>query len=44
VGRKLRFNTPRAEAFGVLATAPGIHLAAIARLHDRAVASLGKPR
>ena len=34
VGRKLRFNTPRAEAFGVLATAPGIHLAAIARLHD----------
>jgi myo-inositol-1(or 4)-monophosphatase len=44
LGRKLRFNTPRAEAFGVLATAPAIHLAAIARLHDRAVAALGKPR
>ncbi len=44
IGRKLRFNTPRAEAFGVLATAPGIHLAAIARLHDRAVAALGMPR
>jgi myo-inositol-1(or 4)-monophosphatase len=28
----------------VLATAPGIHLAAIARLHERAVAGLGKPR
>jgi len=42
IGRKLRFNTPRAEAFGVLATAPGIHLAAIARLHDRAVAALGR--
>ncbi len=44
LGRKLRFNTPRAEAFGVLATAPAIHLAASARLHDRAVAALGKPR
>ena len=44
LGRKLRFNTARAEAFGVLATAPGIHLAAIARLHERAVAALGKPR
>lgn len=44
LGRKLRFNTPRAEAFGVLATAPGIHLAAIARLHERAVKALGEPR
>lgn len=44
LGRKLRFNTPKAEAFGVLVTAPAIHLAAIARLHDRAVAALGKPR
>lgn len=44
LGRKLRFNTPRAEAFGVLASAPAIHLAAIARLHERAVAGLGAPR
>lgn len=44
LGRKLRFNTPKGEAFGVLATAPAIHLAAIARLHERAVAALGKPR
>ncbi|THD37416.1 MAG: 3'(2'),5'-bisphosphate nucleotidase CysQ [Sphingomonas sp.] len=44
LGRKLRFNTPRAEAFGVLVTAPAIQLAALARLHDRAVEALGKPR
>jgi myo-inositol-1(or 4)-monophosphatase len=44
LGRKLRFNTPRAEAFGVLTTAPGIHLAAIARLHERSVKALGEPR
>ena len=44
LGRKLRFNTPRAEAFGVLAVAPAIQLAALARLHDRAVEALGKPR
>ena len=44
LGRKLRFNTPRAEAFGVLAAAPAIQLAALARLHDRAVEALGKPR
>jgi myo-inositol-1(or 4)-monophosphatase len=44
LGQKLRFNTPRAEAFGVLATAPGIHLAAIARLHERSVRALGEPR
>ena len=44
LGRKLRFNTPRAEAFGVLATAPAIQLAALARLHDRAVEALGMPR
>ena len=42
LGRKLRFNTAKAEAFGVLVTAPAIHLAAIARLHDRAVAALGR--
>lgn len=44
LGRKLRFNTPRAEAFGVLATAPGIQMAALARLHDRAVEALGTAR
>lgn len=44
LGRKLRFNTPRAEAFGVLATTPGIHLAAVARLHERSVKALGEPR
>ncbi|WP_375397388.1 3'(2'),5'-bisphosphate nucleotidase CysQ [uncultured Sphingomonas sp.] len=44
LGRKLRFNTPRAEAFGVLASAPGIHHAAVERLRDRAVSGLGKPR
>ncbi|MBN8808129.1 MAG: 3'(2'),5'-bisphosphate nucleotidase CysQ [Sphingomonas sp.] len=44
LGRKLCFNTPRAEAFGVLASAPGIQLAALARLHDRAVAALGTAR
>jgi len=44
LGRKLRFNTPRGEAFGVLATAPGIHAAAVERLRPRAVAGLGKPR
>jgi myo-inositol-1(or 4)-monophosphatase len=36
-GRPLGFNTPGAQAFGVLATAPGIHQAAVARLHERAV-------
>lgn len=41
LGRKLRFNTPQAEAFGVLATAPGIHDAAVERLRERAVAGLG---
>ncbi len=43
LGRKLRFNTPRGESFGLLATAPGIHAAASDRLRDRAVTALGKP-
>lgn len=42
VGRKLRFNQPRPQAFGVLAAAPGIHSAAVDRLRDRAIAALGK--
>lgn len=37
-GAPLRFNTPRAQAFGVIACAPGIHAAVVDRLHDRAVA------
>jgi myo-inositol-1(or 4)-monophosphatase len=37
LGRPLDFNTPAAEAFGVLATVPGIHAAAVERLAERAV-------
>ncbi len=44
LGRKLRFNTPAGEAFGVLATAPGIHQATTEHLRERAVAALGRPR
>jgi myo-inositol-1(or 4)-monophosphatase len=35
-GKPLHLNTPSAQAFGVLATTPGIHAAAVARLADRA--------
>ncbi len=35
-GGHLRFNSTKAEAFGVLATSPGIHDAAVARLAERA--------
>ncbi len=38
LGRPLMFNTRRAEAFGVLATAAGLHSAAVERLRDRAKA------
>lgn len=38
-GMPLRFNTPSAQAFGVLATTPGIHQAAVERLADRARAA-----
>lgn len=44
LGRKLRFNTPAGEAFGVVAAAPGIHAAAIERLRERAVKALGEAR
>lgn len=37
-GAPLAFNTPRAQAFGVVACAPGIHAAAIERLAERAEA------
>lgn len=41
-GRPLSFNSPEAEAFGVLATAPGIHGAAVKRLAERAAAELNR--
>ena len=40
LGGALHFNTPAGEAFGVLATAPGIHAAAVDRLAERATASV----
>ena len=40
-GKALRFNTVRAQAFGVLATVPGIHAQAVDRLADRAKAMAG---
>ncbi|PKP90795.1 MAG: 3'(2'),5'-bisphosphate nucleotidase CysQ [Alphaproteobacteria bacterium HGW-Alphaproteobacteria-16] len=43
LGRKLRFDTPRGESFGLLATAPGIHDDATLRLRPRAIAALGRP-
>ncbi|MDQ2877866.1 MAG: 3'(2'),5'-bisphosphate nucleotidase CysQ, partial [Pseudomonadota bacterium] len=39
LGVPLAFNTESAQAFGVLATAPGIHRAAVDRLRDRAMAA-----
>lgn len=35
-GQPLAFNTPSAQAFGVLATVPGIHAVAVERLAERA--------
>jgi myo-inositol-1(or 4)-monophosphatase len=43
-GRPISFNSPDAEAFGVLATVPGIHAAAVERLHDRATTGLSTIR
>ena len=37
-GAVLAFNTPRAQAFGVIASVPGIHAQVVARLSDRAAA------
>lgn len=42
IGRKLRFNQPRPQFFGVMAAAPGIHGAAVDRLRDRAIVALGR--
>jgi myo-inositol-1(or 4)-monophosphatase len=41
LGQALAFNTPRAQAFGVVTCVPGIHAAAIERLRERAVALSG---
>src|SRR3546814_5615351 len=43
-GDPLRFHTPRAPAFGVIACAPGIHRSVVARLHDRAGALPAQPQ
>ncbi|RYY28299.1 MAG: 3'(2'),5'-bisphosphate nucleotidase CysQ [Sphingomonadales bacterium] len=40
LGRPLAFNTPAAEAFGVLATVPGLHAAAVERLAERAATGI----
>ena len=37
LGRPIRFNSTKGEAFGVLASVPGIHQAAVQRLWDRAM-------
>lgn len=42
LGGALAFNTPRAQAFGVLAAAPGIHAQAVARLNDRARTAMAR--
>ena len=42
-GRQIGFNTPSAEAFGVLAAVPGIHAAAVERLAERAAAAAPRP-
>jgi myo-inositol-1(or 4)-monophosphatase len=39
LGVPLRYNSPRGEAFGLLASAPPIHTAAVARLSERAHAA-----
>ena len=38
LGQPLTFNSPDARAFGILATAPAIHEAAVERLRERAMA------
>lgn len=39
-GQPLSFNTPRAQAFGVIACVPGIHGQAVERIADRAKAAV----
>ena len=40
LGAPIAYNTPTGEAFGILATAPAIHAAALERLRGRAQAAL----
>jgi len=40
LGQPLTFNTASGQAFGVMAAAPGIHAAAVARMRERAEAVL----
>ncbi|MEP9401578.1 3'(2'),5'-bisphosphate nucleotidase CysQ [Sphingomonas sp. VNH70] len=42
IGRKLRFNQPRPQFFGVMAATPGIHAAAVERVRERAIVALGR--
>jgi myo-inositol-1(or 4)-monophosphatase len=41
-GAGLAFNTPRAQAFGVIACVPGIHDAVVERLSKRAAILVGQ--
>lgn len=44
LGLPIRYNTHPAETFGVMASAPAIHTAAVARLAERAAAASVRPR
>ena len=44
LGIPIRYNSDSAEAFGVLASAPAIHMAAVARLAERASAASVRAR
>ncbi|HWI87374.1 MAG TPA: inositol monophosphatase family protein [Sphingomonas sp.] len=44
LGLPIRYNSREAEAFGMLASAPAIHTAAVARLAERASVASVKPR
>jgi len=44
LGLPIRYNSDPAETFGVMASAPAIHTAAVARLAERAAAASIKPR
>ena len=44
LGLPIRYNSDPAETFGVMASAPAIHTAAVARLAERASAASVKPR
>jgi len=44
LGLRIRYNSDPAETFGVMASAPAIHTAAVVRLAERASAASVKPR